>query len=240
MVTRDTDAPLYTQIKNAIQRSIETGELKPGDLAPSERDLAERYHVSRMTARHALQNLATEGFIHRYQGKGSFIADPKIEESLLELVSFSEDMQRRGLIPSTKVVSVKQESPERAIAQALGIDLGNQVTRIERLRFASGQPMALETSFIPSELCSGIEHQDLTGSLYALLETTYDLRLARAEQTLEGLPAGEREAELLAIHAGDVLLRLKRTSFDAGGLAVEYVHALYRADKYIFFANLER
>ena len=240
MVTRDTDAPLYTQIRNAIQRSIETGQLKPGDLAPSERDLAEQYHVSRMTARHALQNLATEGFIHRYQGKGSFIADPKIEESLLELVSFSEDMQRRGLVPTTEVVSVIQESPERDIAAALGIDLGNQVTRIERLRFASGQPMALETSCIPSALCPDIENQDLTGSLYSLLEEKYDLKLARAKQTLEGLPAGQREADLLAIRAGDVLLRLKRTSYDTQGLAVEYVHALYRADKYIFFANLER
>lgn len=240
MVTRDTASPLYTQIKNALQRRIETGELKPGDLAPSERDLAEQYHVSRMTARQALQNLANDGFIRRFQGKGSFIAEPKIEESLLELVSFSEDMQRRGLTPSTKIVSVTQEIPQRNIAEALDIALGNRVVRIERLRLASHQPMALEVSYIPSELCPDIEQQSLTGSLYTLLEKKYQLRLARAKQRLEGVAAKPREAELLEIDIGDVLLSLKRTSFDTQGLTVEYVHALYRADKYIFFADLER
>lgn len=240
MVTRDTASPLYTQIKNALQRRIETGELKPGGLAPSERDLAEQYHVSRMTARQALQNLANDGFILRFQGKGSFIAEPKIEESLLELVSFSEDMQRRGLVPSTKVVSVAQEIPQRNIAEALNIALGNRVVRIERLRLASGQPMALEISYIPSELCPAIEQQSLTGSLYTLLEMKYQLRLARAKQRLEGVAAKTREAALLEIEVGDVLLSLKRTSFDAQGLTVEYVHALYRADKYVFFADLER
>jgi GntR family transcriptional regulator len=232
--------PLYSQIKAIIQAQIDDEDLKPGDRAPSERDLATRYGVSRMTARQALQALEQEGLIQRVQGVGSFVARSKITESLPQLVGFSEDMRRRGLTPSTVVISIREELPTRAIAKELQLSLGQTVTHIHRLRSASGERMALETASIPSHRCPGIADEDLTGSLYDLLERRYGIVLAHASQVIEGVHAGPAEAALLAIPVGSVLLRLRRNSRDAAGTPVEHVVALYRADRWMFQVDLQR
>lgn len=232
--------PLYSQIKAIIQAQIDDGDLKPGDQAPSERDLAARYGVSRMTARQALQSLEHEGLIQRVQGVGSFVARSKISESLPQLVGFSEDMRRRGLVPSTQVLSIREELPSRLLAKELQLNLGENVTHIHRLRSASGEVMALETASIPSSRCPGIGDHDLTGSLYDLLERSYGIVLARASQVIEGIQAGPAEAELLSIPVGSVLLRLRRNSYDADGTPVEHVVALYRADRWMFHVDLQR
>lgn len=234
------ELPLYSQIKAIIQRQIDEEELKPGDRAPSERDLATRFGVSRMTARQALQALEQEGVIRRVQGRGSFVARSKISESLPHLVGFSEDMRRRGLVPSTEVLSIREELPTRALAGELRLALGQTVTNIHRLRSASGERMALETASIPSHLCPGIADEDLTGSLYDLLERKYGIALARASQVIEGVHAGPAEAALLSIPVGAALLRLRRRSVDATGVPVEYVVALYRADRWMFQVDLQR
>lgn len=229
--------PLYSRIKGAIRRQVEDGSLAPGDRAPSERELAERYGVSRMTARHALSELAHEGMLVRLQGQGTFVADRKVEHSVSELVGFSEDMRRRGLLPGSATLAVERIRPSLALATALAIDLGEPVVRIERIRYAARKPMSHETSYLPAERVPGIEERDLDGSLYELLRDAYGVTLARAEQRIEGLKADEREAELLGIDVGDVLLRLERTSWDAER-PVEFVRALYRADRYVFLSSL--
>jgi len=232
--------PLYSQIKAIIQSQIDDEELKAGDRAPSERDLAKRYGVSRMTARQALQALEQEGLIRRVQGVGSFVAQTKITESLPHLIGFSEDMRRRGLMPITQVLSIREELPTRLLAKELQLNLGQTVTHIHRLRSASGERMALETASIPSQRCPGIAEEDLTGSLYDLLERKYGIVLSRASQVIEGIHAGPAEAELLAIPVGSVLLRLRRSSLDAEGTPVEHVVALYRADRWVFQVDLQR
>lgn len=232
--------PLYSQIKAIIQAQIDDEELKPGDRAPSERGLATRYGVSRMTARQALQALEQEGLIQRVQGVGSFVAQSKITESLPHLIGFSEDMRRRGLAPSTQVLSIREELPTRLLAKELQLNLGQTVTHIHRVRSASGERMALETASIPSHRCPGIAGEDLTGSLYDLLERKYGIVLSRASQVIEGIHAGPAEAELLAIPVGSVLLRLRRSSLDAEGTPIEHVVALYRADRWMFQVDLQR
>ena len=230
--------PLYRRIKDGIKQHIEDGTLGPGARAPSERELAGRYGVSRMTARQALSELAQEGLLQRVQGQGTFVADHKIEQSVSELIGFSEDMRRRGLESHTTVLTVKRDFPSLEISTQLGIGLGEATVSLERLRFAAGRPMSHEVSVLPAHLVDGIEQQDLRGSLYTLLRDAYGIRLTRAVQRIEGLRADERQAEILGVKPGDVLLRLERVAY-SGDQPVEHVDAYYRADRYAFIATLE-
>jgi len=232
------EAPLYSRIKSAIRRQIENGSLRPGDRTPSERELAETYDVSRMTVRHALNELAREGMLRRVQGQGTFVANSKIEQSVSELVGFSADLHRRGLLPETKTLAVEPIFPSIPLANALGLDLGDLVIRIERLRYAIRKPMSHEISCLPAALVPGLEEKDLDGSLYELLRSDYGIMLTRAQQRIEGLKADAHEAELLGIDKGDVLLRLERVSFADPDRPVEFVRALYRADSYVLLSSL--
>lgn len=239
-LNRKTPVPLYYQIKRILQEKIERGDLSTGDRAPSERELAETYGVSRMTARQALTELCEEGFLKRLQGLGSFVTDSKIEQSLLQLTSFSEDMERRGLKPSARLLHIVREVPGKRIAQLLEIELTTPIVRIERLRLASNVPMSLESSFISSRFCPDLEKQDLTGSLYKLLETKYGVRLDEAKQALTTVHAGVHEARMLEVEPGAPLLLLQRVTRDPAGSPVEFVRAFYRGDKYTFVAELKR
>jgi GntR family transcriptional regulator len=234
------DHPLYLQIKAVIQKQIETGELQIGERAASERELSETFNVSRMTARQALKELEQEGYLERVRGRGSFVAVPKVQESLLELVSFSEDMQRRGLTASSKVLSVNIQTPERHIASRLEISLSTKVVCLERLRYAASSTMSYEKSYLPQTLVPNLDKEDLSQSLYHLLLTKYGIRLSTAEQSLEGMTASQQHAKLLEIPVGSVLLKLERVSRDERGTPVEFVQAFYRADRYVFTAQLRR
>ena len=233
-------SPLYAQLKQAVLDRIRAGELLPGDRAPSERELAEQFSVSRMTARQALAELQHEGVIRRVQGTGSFVTELKFEQPLIEIVSFSEDMERRGLRPGALLLDLTIDLPSRMVASRLEIDLSTPVARIERLRLASGATMALETMHVPASLVPGIEREDLTGSVYRLLETRWGVVLDEASERLEAVSADAREAGLLEVPVGSALLSLERVTRDADGRPAELVSALYRGDRYVFTAHLRR
>jgi GntR family transcriptional regulator len=232
--------PLYYRIKRDLLAAIEEGTLKAGDRVPSERELTERYGVSRMTARHALGTLEQEGFLQRVQGKGTFVAPPKLEQPLVGLNSFTEDMRMRGLLPSTQVRSVTVEPAGERLGALLGLPAAEPAYRIERLRLANGEPMALETVYLSARLVPGLPDLDLTRSLYALLEERWGIRLAGAMQSLEAVLAGPEEAEVLHVLPGAPLLALTRISKNRAGDPIEYTRSLYRADRYRFTVSLTR
>jgi GntR family transcriptional regulator len=231
--------PRYCQIKRHLLEAIESGALGPGDRVPSERELTEQFGVSRMTARHALRDLETQGYLYRLQGKGTFVATPKLEQQLARLTSFTEDMRRRGLEPGARVLSVEAVEAGAKVARALGIAASEPIFRLERLRLAGGEPMALEVSHIPAGLCPGLGEVDFTDqSLYWILRERFGVVLAGATQSLEAVPASPYEAEVLRVHEETPLLLLERVSFDAAGRAVEFVRSLYRGDRYRFTTEL--
>jgi GntR family transcriptional regulator len=232
--------PLYYRIKQDLLEAIDEGRLREGDRVPSERELTERYGVSRMTARHALAILEQEGFLRRVQGKGSFVAPPKLEQTLVGLTSFTEEMHRRGLVPSTQVRLVEEIRAGERVAEHLGAQPDERVYMVERLRLASGDPMALERVYLPTRLVHGLPEMDLTGSLYELLADTYGLRLHNAVQSLEAVLADPEEAAVLHVPLGSPLLAMTRVSYSAAGEPIEYVRSLYRADRYRFTVTLSR
>lgn len=233
--------PLYYQIKTRLLEAIENGQLKPGDRVPSERELTERFSVSRMTARQALTELESQGYLFRVQGKGTFVATPKLEQPLAGLTSFTEDMRRRGLEPGAEVLAAEEVSAGKKVAKLLGIAETAPIFRLERLRTAGGEPMALETSHVAVALCPGLlESEFRNQSLYRILADRCGIRLVKATQSLEAVPATAYEAEILHVREGTPLLLMERVSQDGAGQPVEFVRSLYRGDRYRFTTELMR
>lgn len=234
-------SPLYTRLQDHLRALVADGRLSPHERVPSERELSERFGVSRMTARHALSQLVAEGVLYRRRGAGTFVAEPKIRQGLLTLTGFTEDMLARGLRPGARVLDLGVHAAPPEVAAALEIAAGEPVVRIERLRLADDQPMALERSHLPAGRFPGLERHSLHDrSLYRVLAEEYGLVLRSARQTLEPAAAGRREADALQIKRGALLLLLERTTYDDAGRPIEFVRSLYRGDRYKFEVELVR
>ena len=176
--------PKYFQLREILLDLVET-ELGVDQAIPSERELSQRYGLSRMTVRQAVDHLVSEGRLYRVQGKGTFVARPKIEMPL-RLASFTEDMQARGLVPGSRDLDRRTAPASAHLARALGIEPGDAVHVIERLRTADGLPMAVERSHIPRAVAPGLADESLADrSLYDLLAQKFGVLLDSGEQTIE-------------------------------------------------------
>jgi len=232
-----SSVPKYSQLRDILLDLIYT-ELTYGQVIPSERELVERYGLSRMTVRQAISGLVSEGRLYRVPGKGTFVARPKIELPL-RLASFSEDMRARGLEPGAVDLERRLVAASAATARALGLSPGDPVHLIVRLRTADGVPMAVERSSIPAQLAPGLEEIPLSNrSLYKVLEESFGLVLEQGEQTIEAAIVDPADAALLELKPGSAILRLQRRSF-AGGRPVELTDAVYRGDRYQLQVGLD-
>lgn len=240
-LNRRDPLPLYYQLKELLKDLIDQAKISPHQQLPSEQKLAQRYGISRMTARRTLDELVSEGYVYRAQGRGTFVAEPKLRQSLMLLTSFSEDMRARGLQPGAKVVDV-DVLRQPSVAQKLQSETDERLIKVQRVRLANDQPMALETSFLRRRFCAGLETTDLThSSLYEVLASNYGVGLGHAEQTLEAKLADAYEAEILDIEPGSAVLLMERLTFlEDHATPVEFVTSTYRADRYKFFIQLDR
>jgi GntR family transcriptional regulator len=230
--------PKYYRLK---QHLVElTASLTPGSPLPPERTLAERYETSRTTVRQALAELVIEGRLHRIQGKGTFVAKPKVAQEL-QLVSYTEDMRHHGLRPETRILEIGYATADERLAALLGISPGDRTLRVHRLRLADGEPMSIDTSDLPARRFPGLRREMARHrSLYETLATAYDIHLAEAEETIETVLAGPDDARLLDVDVGLPLLLLSRHAYDARGEPVEWAQSLYRGDRYKFVTRLRR
>jgi GntR family transcriptional regulator len=230
--------PKYSQLREILLDLVET-ELDADQSIPSERELSSRFGLSRMTVRQAVDHLVSEGRLYRVQGKGTFVARPKIEMPL-RLTSVTEDMRARGLEPGSRDLDRRTDGASAHLARMLKIAPGDRVHVIERLRTADGIPMAVERSHVPEAVAPGLADESLAGrSLYDLLASKYGVLLDRGEQTIEAGIADPTDAALLHLPAGAAaVLLLQRRSF-AGGRPVEFVVSTYRADRYQLHVALE-
>lgn len=227
--------PLYVQLVEQFRHMIESGELKPGDQFPTELELVEKYGVARITVRRAINELVQDGLLVRRQGKGTFVARPKIERELINVSSFSNRMLAQGLHPSSKVMGVERISATAKLARILGAPEGAPLVVIRRIRYANEEPTALETSYLVEERCPGIAHRDLSQqSLYKILEEEYCLTPDHSRRTLEVTSATSTEARLLQLHVGAPLFLIKATVYTADETVMEYAKLLFRADRFRF------
>lgn len=230
---RDSAVPMFEQIQERLERAIATGELAAHERIPSERELSARYGVSRMTIRQAIGALARSGALYARSGKGTFVADHKIEQPLQRLTSFTEDMLARGMRPSSRLLEAGRIGAPLEIAEALGVPPGAELVRIRRVRLADGEPLALETAQLPHARCPGILSHDLASrSLYDILHAEYGISLARARQTIEAATPDDDERRLLHLPDGVPVLRIRRLTHAADDSPIEFVRSVYRGDRY--------
>ncbi|GAA1694838.1 GntR family transcriptional regulator [Streptomyces yatensis] len=235
---RTARVPKYYRLKRHLLEMTET--LPPGTPVPPERTLAAEFDTSRTTVRQALQELVVEGRLERIQGKGTFVAKPKVSQAL-QLTSYTEDMKAQGLEPTSQLLDIGYVTADDRLSGLLDIAAGGRVLRIERLRLASGEPMAIETTHLSAKRFPALRRSLVKyTSLYTALAEVYDVRLAEAEETIETSLATPREAGLLGTDVGLPMLMLSRHSRDASGEPVEWVRSVYRGDRYKFVARLQR
>ncbi|TCT17567.1 GntR family transcriptional regulator [Melghiribacillus thermohalophilus] len=240
MINKESPIPIYYQLQEHLKTKIENGELKSGDPIPSEREMAEKYEISRMTVRQAVNNLVNEGLLTRSKGRGTFVADKKIEQPLMKLTGFSEDMKRRGIEPGSKLISFDVIKASKKVSKHLNINEGDSVYQISRLRLGDGDPMAYEVSYLPEKRITKIPEDNIRGSLYSFIEECLGLKIERAIQTLEPSFATALESDMLTIEKGSPVLLLERTTFLHDDVPIEYVKSIYRGDRYKFIAEMRR
>jgi GntR family transcriptional regulator len=241
-IDRDTYIPLYVQVMDAIRAYIDSGRGKPGDQLPGEPELCRRFDISRTVVRQALRELELEGLIYRSKGRGTFIAQPKIRESLFQqLTGFYQDMEAKGVRPVSKILKQGVVQPTSKIARLLKISENDPVVEIQRLRFVRNEPIVLVSSYLPRAYVPGLEEVDFREqSLYAYLEKNYGIYIVRGRRILEATSANALEAELLQVKRGSPLLLLDSIGYVADGKPIEYYHALHRGDRSRFEVELIR
>jgi GntR family transcriptional regulator len=237
-----TAIPKYYQLATILQEKITAGEWAPRSPIPSERQLELMYNVSRPTIRQAIEYLITQGLLYREHGRGTFVSPEKLQKGLRELTSFTEDLVSRGIKPGQVIRSIEKAVPPENILQRLELPAGSVVTRIDRIRLGDQTPIGLQTSYIA--LAEGqeisLEDMEKSGSLYRILEAKFNLIPTEADETLEVTLARREEAVLLEINEGSPLLLSERLTFAQNRRPVEFVHILYRGDRYRYYTRLKR
>ena len=237
-VDRDVPIPLYYQIADQLRNKVQTGELKPGQQIPPERELTELFDVSRMTVHQAITYLVRLGVLTVRRGAGTFVAEPKFTHDTMRVVGFEEEVARQdGKVTSVVLENDLVEASE-TVQSFLNLEPGAEVYKIVRVRKAWGIPLVLETSNIPAALCPGLSDHDFSShSLFTILREEYGLEMFRTEQFLEAVGAVEYEARLLDLEPGSPLVLFDGVTYTAADVAVEYCRAMYRGDRFQFYAR---
>jgi len=240
---KQSAVPYYHQIKEALKALIIGGELKPGDMLPSEFSLSEQLGISRLVVHRAYRELVTEGLLIRKRAKGTFVAPP-IKRSYMvtgPLFSMTENLSADALEPSNKILLQEVIPAVEEIRNELKLPEGAQVIHLSNLRLAKQLPFAIEEMYFPFDRFPALANLDLNNcSVYVTLEELYD---AHPQEALDLITAGSatgQEAGLLGINKGAPVMRVKRISTDRLGLTVEYSKVVFHADRYQFVARMQR
>jgi GntR family transcriptional regulator len=235
---RRTPIPLYGQVADALKREIHDRGLRPGDFLSTEEALEGRFGVSRATIRRALEELVAEGLIERIPSKGTYVARRPVEVRLPLLRSFTETIADLGMTPSARVLDVTVVAAPDDVGVTLDLDEGASVIRVERLRYADGEPLMYLVDYLPESLGIGVD-ADFAGSLYALL-AAHGCVVAYAEHVIVADGAAPELARAFGVDAGHPVLRMHCTSYDAEGRPLLHEEVWCRSERYRYAIRLAR
>ena len=231
-VDRASPVPMYYQVAQQLEHAIESGELPAGTRLDGELALADQLGVSRPTLRRAIEYLVDRGYLVRRRAVGTQVVHPKVRRPV-ELTSLYDDLTASRKVPRTKVLSLDKVPATDAVAHALGLEDGEDVLALERLRYADGQPLAVMRNWLPPGLVE-LDAERLEGTgLYQLMRAA-GISLHLASQTIGARAASPPEARLLQAHKGEPLLTMQRTAYNENGQPVELGDHIYRASLYSF------
>ncbi|HXY01832.1 MAG TPA: GntR family transcriptional regulator [Candidatus Limnocylindrales bacterium] len=237
-IDRATPVPLYFQIAERLRHDMRAKRMRQGDLLTTDERVQKDFGVSRATARKALDELVDEGLVERITGKGTFIKGPRLQVPLPAMLSFTEELERRGMRPRTKVVRVEWARACKRAGHALALPTKARVLRLERIRFADEKPVLHTVDVLPAQLGIG-PTEDFSGSLYGLMES-HGVLLADCQNIIEASVTDGRLSKLLRVKKGFPVLALRRTSYDTEGQPVLYEEAACRGDLYSYAIRLTR
>lgn len=232
-IHRDTPIPCHYQLSELLHQEIEGGRWKVGDQIPVEEDLCAHFSLSRTTVRKALDALVNLGLLHREQGRGTFVAEPKLVEELVNRpIGFFDDMTERGIKVTSQVLELHQLVPSAEVARELELAPGVTVIKLRRVRSILGQPVVVVDSYVPFEICPSLLEADLTQSgLYQFLREHGGYKPHRAKSLVEAVSANEVEAQLLGTDVGCPLLMIESTAYLANGRPIDYFKSRHRGDR---------
>ena len=237
-IDHDSPVPLYFQIAERLRQDLRIGRMRPGALLTTDERIQQEFGVSRATARKAIDELVDEGLVERITGKGTFVTEPRLQVPLPAMLSFTEELERRGMRPSTRVVSPGWAPAGERAGHALGLPAEASALRLERIRYADDKPVLHTVDVLPRQI--GIApREDFSGSLYELMERR-GVPLAECQNIIQAAITDDRLGKLLRVKKGFPVLALRRTSYDRDGRPVLYEEATCRGDLYSYAIRLSR
>jgi GntR family transcriptional regulator len=233
--------PLHEQISSWLRGEIDAGRLVADAQLPSEHDLTERFGVSRVTVRRALQTLEADGLIYRRQGLGSFVCDRRVPYGLVRLTDFAQDVGRAGLVARSTILHRATEPCPPEVAERLAVDAGRPVLRLDRLRLGDGQPLAMDRTWLTPFYAQLLEEYDLAQeTIYGVLEREYGIPVLSGRYRITASSADASVAGVLGTRAGAPLLVIERTSRTVGERPVYFQRRFYRSDRMAYELELAR
>ena len=225
--------PLYKQLEEKIRKEIDAGERAAGSRLPTENELSESYHVSRVTVRKALAVLSESGYLERKSGKGTFVAEKKLQRNITEVISFSDMCRMKNTTPGAKTIKIALEDPSERDLTEMSLHKGDKILVVERIRYMDNVPVILEFNKFP-ESFSFLFGEDLNdSSLYEILRK-HNIILDHSRKTLDIVFANAQEAKSLNISKGYPLLRISSTIHDVDNTITNLCKQLCIGDKFQF------
>ncbi|MFH5885957.1 GntR family transcriptional regulator [Halalkalibaculum sp. DA3122] len=238
-IDHKSSVPLYKQIEDYLRDLIESGEYDSGKFLPKEEELASQFGVSRNTVRQGIMQLVREGLLERRAGKGTYVSDQNITTYLSEWHSFTEEMLRKGVELHNYLIQSHFEAANREVAEALQIDEGKQVLKLERLRGDENHPFVYFVSwFHPRIKLTGEE--DFTRPLYSILEDDYSVYPVYSNEELSAISADKKIAKYLRVDENLPILYRQRLVLDSGNRPIEYNVGYYRSDEFSYSIRFQR
>ncbi|WP_282033236.1 GntR family transcriptional regulator [Metabacillus indicus] len=224
--------PLHEKVKDDIVQLIAEEKYKPNSLLPTEADFCEKFGVSRTTIRAALQQLTIEGYIYRVQGRGTFVSDNKVKQTLSSTsFNFSEQMKLQGKKASIKALSLQVIPSDEFLADLFQMNEGDPINKLERIRYVNDEPLQYEIACLPWFKTPGLKRELTEKSLYQLLETQFHLTIKKTVEQLEITLADEKTASKLDIPVHTPCISITTITYLENDVPIEYSKAIFRGDK---------
>ena len=235
-IDKTTPIPLYYQLKESILANIKSGAYPPGYMVPKEQDLCAMLGISRTTVRQAITELVHEGWLYRVKSKGTFVARPKIAQDFIQrLEPFNDQIERRNMVPRTKVIEAKKVRAPKHVAERLGLQPGAEVVYLYCQRFADEEAIVTIKTYLPFETCAYVLQHDLEReSLYAVLSEQEETAVCMVHRTIEAVEANAEDTKYMNIRLGKAVQLSTTVGYNGMDRPIEFSVARYRGDRNSF------
>lgn len=223
--------PKYIQLMKILMNDIDK-HMNENDKLDSEREICDKYGVSRTTVRQALDELEKNKYIYKIQGKGNFISSKDAKQDLINFYSFTDEMKKLGRVPKSELIGFEITEADEKISRKLMLNKKDLVYKISRIRIADEIPMMFEITYLPYDKFQGLKKDMLMKkSIYSIFKEEFNLNMKLAEETFEAIVINKLESIYLGINEGAPGLKVERTTYENKEI-VEYTVSIARGDKF--------